>query len=72
MMIIAAAATLALASAGLTSHAGTFTGAAAPPSAKFGIGVYTDTAGSPPADAQLAAAATLVGPGGWVTLYGCR
>lgn len=44
---------------------------------KYGIGVYTDTPGSPSLDVQLDAAAELVGPAtatsspGWVTLYLC-
>eukprot|EP01052_Picozoa_sp_SAG31_P082849 SAG31_NODE_42945_length_269_cov_0.864706_2_plen_67_part_01 len=37
----------------------------------FGIGVYTDTPGSPVLEAQLDAAAELVGRGGWVTIFLC-
>ena len=42
-----------------------------PPASKFGIGVYTDTVGSPAAEVQLDAAQGLVGRGGWVTLLLC-
>jgi hypothetical protein len=38
---------------------------------KFGIGVYTDTSGSPSAEVQLQAAHQMTGDGGWVTLYLC-
>ena len=38
---------------------------------KFGIGVYTDTEGSPTTDVQLNATQQLVGRGGWVTLFLC-
>ena len=38
---------------------------------KFGIGVYTDTAGSPAIADQLDAAAHLVGNQGWATVYLC-
>ena len=38
---------------------------------KFGIGCYDDTPGSPPLDAQLDAAAALVGERGFVVLYLC-
>jgi hypothetical protein len=37
----------------------------------FGIGVYTDTPGSPPLSSQLGLASDLVGQGGWVVLYLC-
>jgi hypothetical protein len=38
---------------------------------RFGIGVYTDTPGSPKFEQQLDAALELVGAGGWVTLFLC-
>ena len=38
---------------------------------KFGIGVYTDTPGSPPSAIQLDAAQKLSGARGWVTVYVC-
>lgn len=37
----------------------------------FGIGVYTDTPGSPPFAKQLELARNLVGENGWVVLYLC-
>ena len=37
----------------------------------FGIGVYTDTPGSPPISNQLDLASDLVGDNGWVVLYLC-
>ena len=37
----------------------------------FGIGVYTDTPGSPPFEDQLDIARDLVGRGGWVTIFLC-
>jgi hypothetical protein len=37
----------------------------------FGIGVYTDTPGSPSFDDQLDTALDLVGRGGWVTIFLC-
>ena len=37
----------------------------------FGIGVYTDTPGSPPFEEQLDTARDLVGRGGWVTIFLC-
>jgi hypothetical protein len=38
---------------------------------KVGIGVYTDTTGSPPLAVQLDAARNLTGADGWVVLYLC-
>ena len=43
--------------------------AAAP--SHFGIGIYTDTPGSPAYEAQLDAALDLVGERGWVTIFLC-
>lgn len=37
----------------------------------FGIGVYTDTPGSPSFEGQLDTALDLVGRGGWVTIFLC-
>lgn len=37
----------------------------------FGIGVYTDTPGSPPISDQLSLASSLTGRDGWVVLYLC-
>jgi hypothetical protein len=38
-------------------------------SSRFGIGLYTDTPGSPTYEAQLDAALDLVGEWGWVTIF---
>jgi hypothetical protein len=40
-------------------------------SSRFGIGLYTDTPGSPTYEAQLDAALDLVGERGWVTIFLC-